>query len=58
MANFSLPIVFGVIGCALVSIVLIILKTRYDYKNKFLKIYEKTLSGTATKEPKELDLIL
>lgn len=57
-SSYTLPIVLSLVGVALLAILLIILKTRYDYKNKFLKIYEKTVNNAASKEPKELDLIL
>jgi hypothetical protein len=59
MYSYTLPIILGVCGVAVLGIVSIILKTRYDYKNKFLKIYEKTISNSTTRrEPKELDMIL
>lgn len=57
VSEYTLPIMFTSFSIAIVMICLLILKAKYDYGNKFLKIYKKTLIGSE-QEPKEMDNII
>jgi hypothetical protein len=53
-SNYTIPIITSLCLLVILTIIILILKAKYDYKNRFLKVFEKNFDNFS-KESKELN---